>query len=224
MKLLLAIRRTLHRTLCQTWKFRVILSELAPRIMCLTRCALLAALFTPAPLQAATFSGHYPAGAEGLKAATLPPPGFYVRDYSNTFYYRTYFASGPPDFKAWAYIQAPRAIWITDFKIFGANYGLDLLIPFYYGNVQYQTPAGKLHDTIFTMGDLQFEPLLLSWHLQQLDIGAGYAFWAPTGDSNTDGKHPARLLGKVFGLTCSRRFDLLPGQGEDLVFGGSESV
>jgi hypothetical protein len=25
---------------------------------------------------------HYPAGAEGIKGASLPPPGFYVRDYN----------------------------------------------------------------------------------------------------------------------------------------------
>jgi len=147
--------------------------------------------------QAATFSGHYPAGAEGITAATLPPPGFYVRDY-NLFYYADKFPGGPPDFKAVAYINAPRAIYLTDFKILGANYGLDLLVPFYYGDVSFQTPAGKLKDSTFAMGDLQFEPLLLAWHLQQVDIGAGYAFWAPTGDYNRDGSRPSRLLAKGF--------------------------
>ena len=147
--------------------------------------------------QAATFSGHYPSGAEGIKAATLPPPGFYVRDY-NLFYYADHFPGGPPGFEALAYINAPRAIYMTDLKILGATYGLDLLVPFYYGSVEFDTPAGKFKDSTFTMGDLQFEPLLLAWHYQKFDIGAGYAFWAPTGDYNRDGKRPSRMLAKGF--------------------------
>lgn len=150
-----------------------------------------------AQTQAATFSGHYPSGAEGVKGASLPPPGFYLRDY-NLFYWADDFPGGPPGFDAFAYIQAPRAIYMTDFKILGANYGLDLLIPFYYGKVKYDTPGGAISDSTFTMGDLQFEPLLLGWHYKQFDIGAGYAFWAPTGDYNKDGQRPSRLLGKGF--------------------------
>ena len=43
-------------------------------------------LFTlPNCLQAQP-TAHYPAGLEGIKAATLPPPGVYLRDY-NWFYY-----------------------------------------------------------------------------------------------------------------------------------------
>ena len=149
------------------------------------------------PSHAATFSGHYPSGAEGIKGASLPPPGFYLRDY-NLFYYADDFPGGPPDFEAFAYINGPRAIYMTDFKILGATYGMDLLIPFYYGDVKYKTPVGQVKDSTFAMGDLQFEPLLLAWHLQQLDIGAGYAFWAPTGDYNQDGTRPSRLLAKGF--------------------------
>ena len=89
------------------------------------------------------------------------------------FYYADEFPGGPPDFKAVAYINGPRAIYMTDVKILGANYGLDLLIPFYYGEVEVpKTPAGKIKDSTFTMGDLQFEPLLLAWHYKQWDIGA----------------------------------------------------
>jgi hypothetical protein len=165
-----------------------------PRRLLVSACLLAAAAIS---VNAATFDGHYPSGAEGIKAATLPPPGFYLRDY-NLFYYADDFPGGPPDFKAFAYIQAPRAIYITDLQFLGANYGMDLLIPFYYGDVQYQTPTGKFKDTTFTMGDLQFEPLLLAWHLKQFDFGAGYAFWAPTGDYNQDGTRPSRLLGKGF--------------------------
>ena len=145
----------------------------------------------PSPAQ--QFSGHYPGGAEGIKGASLPPPGIYVRDY-NFLYWADRNKNGPPNFDAFAYINAPRVIWMTDFKILGADYGMDLLVPFYYADVK----AAGLHDHTTAMGDLQFEPLLLSWHLKQFDLSAGYAFWAPSGDANADGKHFSRLLSKGF--------------------------
>ena len=43
-------------------------------------------------------------------------------------------------------------------------------------------PGAPPSDSYFGIGDIQLEPLLLSWHLPQFDIAAGYAVWAPTGD------------------------------------------
>jgi hypothetical protein len=71
-------------------------------------------------------------------------------------------------------------------------------VPFYFADVEFDTPAGRVKDSTFAMGDLQFEPLLLAWHFKRLDIGAGYAFWAPTGDYNRYGTRPARILAKGF--------------------------
>ncbi len=126
-----------------------------------------------------TRAQHYPSGAEGIKAATLPPPGIYLRDYNIA-----YFAPDPnfgPLTEVLAYVNAPRVIWITDQKILGADYGLDLIVPFGYSKVEI---AGTSHSR-FGLGDIQFEPLLLSWHTKQFDFAAGYAIWAPTGDFNT---------------------------------------
>ena len=157
------------------------------------RGAVVACLFTLISLlQAQQFSGHYPAGVEGIKAASLPPPGFYLRDY-NFVYFADRNKNGPPDFDLTAYINAPRAIWISDCKIFGANYGLDLIVPFYYSDVEFTTPGGPVRDDAFGLWDIQFEPLLLAWHFKQFDLAAGYAFWAPSGDSNHDVTRPARL-------------------------------
>jgi hypothetical protein len=64
--------------------------------------------------------------------------------------------------------------------------------------VRFDTPAGRVTDSTWAMGDLQFEPVLLGWHYEKLDIGAGYAFWAPTGDYDRNGTRPSRLLGKGF--------------------------
>lgn len=122
-------------------------------------------------------AGHYPAGVEGLKGASLPPPGVYFRDY-NLFYGAERFEGSPVDFDIFAYVNAPRLIWMTDFKIFGADYGMDVIIPFGYMDWE----VGGVKDSYFGIGDIQLEPLLLSWHFQQFDVAAGYAVWAPTGD------------------------------------------
>ena len=136
--------------------------------------------------------GHYPAGVEGIKGASLPPPGVYFRDY-NIGYFAGHFEDGPPDFNISAYINAPRLIWITPYKILGADYGMDLIIPFGYMNWEFA--GGAVKDHYFGLGDIQIEPLLLSWHFKQFDLAAGYAVWAPSGDYS-----PARpdLLAKGF--------------------------
>ena len=123
---------------------------------------------------------HYPVGAEGIKGASLPPPGVYVRDYN--FFYTAGKVDGlPVDVDIFAYVQAPRLIWITKQEILGANYGLDVIVPFAYKDVSLPGVSGYQ----FNLADIQIEPLLLSWHFKQFDAAAGYAVWVPTG--NFDG-------------------------------------
>lgn len=127
-------------------------------------------------------AGHYPAGAEGIKGASLPPPGVYFRDY-NMYYSANEYDNGPPNFDISAYINAPRLIWMTDFKILGADYGMDVIVPFGYMDWNVGHGGGGSYSGL---GDMQIEPLLLSWHFQQFDLAAGYAIWAPTGDFSVD--------------------------------------
>ncbi|MFA6173890.1 MAG: transporter [Kiritimatiellales bacterium] len=145
----------------------------------LTFAALAHAMPAPVPSSAPApvVAGHYPAGAEGIKGASLPPPGLYVRDY-NMFYSADTFKDGPPDFDIKAYINALRLIWMTDKKIFGAQYGMDVIVPLVYMD----WTAGGKSDHYSGVGDIQLEPLLLSWQFKQFDLAAGYAVWVPTGD------------------------------------------
>ncbi len=139
-------------------------------------------LALPGLVQAqAIVAGHYPAGAEGIKGSTLPPPGLYFRDY-NFGYFSDRFEDGPPVFDIDAYINAPRLIWMTDWKVFGANYGMDLIVPFGYMDWKVGAPGAVMKDSYWGIGDIQFEPLLLGWHFPQFDLAAAYAVWAPTGD------------------------------------------
>ena len=122
---------------------------------------------------------HYPVGAEGIKGASLPPPGVYLRDY-NFFYTASKVDGLPVDVDIFAYVQAPRLIWMTDWQILGANYGMDIIVPFAYKNISAPFGSGDK----FSLADIQIEPVLLSWHLKQFDVAAGYAIWAPSGDFN----------------------------------------
>ncbi len=127
---------------------------------------------------------HYPAGVEGIKAATLPPPGWYLRDY-NYLYWANDYPDGPPDFDLFAYVQAPRLIWISPFQVLGGYYGADVLIPFVHTDLE----IGPFQEDDFGLGDIFVEPITLSWHGPQYDLAVGYGFWAPTGDFDT--AHPA---------------------------------
>jgi hypothetical protein len=125
---------------------------------------------------------HYQPGAEGIKGASLPPPGVYLRDY-NFFYTADQVDGLPVDADIFVYVQAPRLIWMTDWKIFGANYGLDIIVPFAYKDISLSSPFGN--DDQFGLADIQLEPVLLSWHLKRFDVAAGYALWMPTGCFST---------------------------------------
>ena len=128
-------------------------------------------------------TAHYVPGVEGIKAATLPPPGWYVRDYS-VAYFADQLNSGSgnnahvPNFQAFTYANVPRVIWITDTKLLGANVGVDALVPLVYQNVR----AGGYSSGTFGVGDL-FAESTLSWHLQQFDFSTALGVWMPTGES-----------------------------------------
>ena len=147
--------------------------EMKLRIVCV---ALFCVLMTGAGLlQAQT---HYPAGVEGIKGPSLPPPGVYIRDYNYIYFAdKLEVQGGPPSFDLFANIQAPRLIWITPAKILGGFYGLDIIVPFAYQNLDMTGFSGS----DFSLADIFMEQTL-SWHGQQYDASFGYGFWLPTGD------------------------------------------
>ncbi|MGH7993855.1 MAG: SphA family protein [Limisphaerales bacterium] len=130
-------------------------------------------------------TAHYVPGSEGIKGASLPPPGFYVRDYNVAYYStRANDASGNnanvPNFEAFTYANVPRVIWISDTQILGGYVGVDALLPLVYQHLK----AGGYDDGTFGVGDF-FAESTLSWHPKQFDLAAGLGVWAPTGDSPT---------------------------------------
>jgi hypothetical protein len=134
-------------------------------------------------------SAHYFPGTEGIKAATLPPPGIYLRDY-NLFYYSDQANDANGDKISGAdpgltiYANAPRLIWITDIKLFGGYLGVDALVPLQY------TDLDVANESTFGVGDV-FGEATWSAHGDQFDVALGFGIWGPTGDTSaTDPTEP----------------------------------
>jgi hypothetical protein len=144
----------------------------------ITLVALLCGLILSAGLLQAQTLAHYPAGVEGIKGPSLPPPGVYIRDY-NYMYFASKLAvdAPPPQFDVFAYVQSPRLIWITPLKVLGGYYGLDVIVPFAYQDLDVTGFSGS----DFSLADV-FAEQTLSWHGKQYDASFGYGFWIPTGD------------------------------------------
>ena len=139
---------------------------------------------TAGTLPAQQETSHYPPGVEGIKAATVPGPGQYLKWY-NIYYEadRLNDRNGnslPIGFDVDVFATAPRFIWITETKFLGADYGFDILVPLIYTDIELTgLGIGNSHTGV---GDIYVEPLLLGWHGDYYDIGAAAGFWAPTGD------------------------------------------
>jgi len=153
----------------------------------LTLAVGLAAVAAQVQAQELPLGSHYPIGAEGLKGADLPPPGFYIRDY-NYFYAADKVDGLPLDMNLFVYCQAVKTVYLSDYQILGANWGVDMIVPFMYKNITGALgTAGQ-----FNLGDIYACPLLLSWHLKQFDFSAAAGTWAPPG--NFDASTPLRRL------------------------------
>ena len=151
-----------------------------------------ALLALPTLLQA-QFTGHYVPGVEGIKCASLPPPGFYLRDY-NVMYTadRMNFPNGDEirglNFDATVYANVIRGIWVTDWKVLGGDFVMDALVPLQYTQIK----VNGWHDSEFGFGDICLEPAVISWHGPQWDAAFGYALWMPTGDSQPGSAEPGK--------------------------------
>jgi hypothetical protein len=127
-------------------------------------------------------TAHYCPGAEGLSAASVPPPGFYARDY-NMFYTSDRHnnaagrSDGPANYNVFTYANVPRVIWISNMKFLGGEVGADALLPL----VDESVKAGSFDSTTFGVGDLLVSGIL-AWHPQRFDLVVCDGVWMPSGD------------------------------------------
>jgi len=152
----------------------------------LTATLAMALLVALAPAAFAGGAKHYPNGAESFWMGAAPPPGLYFMDY-NMFYDSHEFMDAGGDevkagplagFKANVYANVPRFIWITDKQIFGANYGMHLFVPIM--DIDVKTRFAHDHQT--GLGDIIFDPFILSWHWKTFHLTTAVDIYAPTGE------------------------------------------
>jgi hypothetical protein len=165
-------------------------------------------LVMASPAIAASFTGHYINGVEGIKAATLPPPGYYYRMYT-LLYSADTLRDGSGDeanigFEATALAIANRFIYSSNYSLLGGNYIADIIIPVVYQSVDIGVLG--VDDNQFGIGDICIEPFVLAWHGDRYDAAVGAALYAPTGKYD---KNDAASIGKDFytvmftaGATC----------------------
>lgn len=140
-------------------------------------------------------SARYINGVEGLRAASVPGPGFYWRNY-DLWYHSDKLTDKNGDkldlgFELDLAASVHRLIYINDFpkKVLGANYGCYLLLPTYYASMQLD--AAGIDDDRYRVGDIDLCPILLSWNKERFDAAIAYEVMIPTGDR--DLSEPATL-------------------------------
>ena len=151
--------------------------------------------------------GNYVPGVEGIKAASLPPPGFYWRIY-NAFYNSGTLKDGdgeevPIGFDVNVYALVNRFIYVSPKKFLGANYVCDIIIPLQHTGIE--IAALGVDDSKFALGDIAIEPFVLAWHGARYDAAFGLGFYVPTGSYDitepaSPGKDHCSLL-MTMGLT-----------------------
>ena len=94
---------------------------------------------------------------------------------------------------------------MTDKNIFGAQYGMDVIVPF----VSMDWTAGGSSDRYSGVGDIQLEPLILSWQFKQFDLAAGYGICHPKMPNH----FPARSGSPSYRRDDGRRWSIHPMVG-----------
>lgn len=147
--------------------------------------------------QAQAASGHYTNGGEGIRAASVPPPGgsgFYWKMY-NMFYTADKMRDNsrnkaPGNFDVSVYAMANRFIYSSDIEFLGGNLLFDVIIPVVYTDISYRgIGAGSFSDNRWGVGDIFIEPLFIGWHGARWDAVAAVGAYLPTGEY--DHKKPA---------------------------------
>ncbi|MCF8070037.1 MAG: transporter [Desulfobacterales bacterium] len=131
------------------------------------------------------FAEHYVSGIEGIKGASVPPPGMYYKMY-NAFYQADDVNNSNGDtvidnLDATVFANVHRFIWVSDdIKFLGGDYGADITVPLIYKDM------GLFNEDNFGLGDIILEPVLLSWHKPSYDLSFGLAAFLPTGKYDND--------------------------------------
>jgi hypothetical protein len=173
----------------------------------------------PAPVSP-LLTGHYMPGIIDIRDFADPAPvtGLVLLDY-NVFPYSSKFYGadgkqvtqikgplGSPidlNINVSGYVNTPFPVYVSKFKILGATYlggasigytttnvgeGLSRI-----GSIDSIHQSGNINSNVHGFSDLTVMPIYLSWGLKQMDITAGYMFYAPTGNYQPGGSNNTGL-------------------------------
>jgi hypothetical protein len=141
----------------------------------------LAVWMTPA-LYAKEGCDQYANGAENWFTGAAPPPGFYYVNYFGYYTGRLRNGSGgkvllngaTPSVDAT--FNAFRFIEFTRFKIFGATYGMHVIVPVVHQSINLNGRNGTTG-----LGDITIDPLVLGWHGETWHALAAFDVNLPAG-------------------------------------------
>ncbi|MEI7672016.1 MAG: transporter [Deltaproteobacteria bacterium] len=148
------------------------------------------AILLLAPISAKAMEGGPSGGlgGEDFMGGALPPPGFYYLNY--LMYYSTNTVKDnngnkveipTRDFKVQALVDLNRFVYISKFKILGADYGAQVIVPLVNVNVQPFTATSEKRSGV---GDIVLTPLILGWHSKNWHGVFGVDAFVPTGSYN----------------------------------------
>ncbi|MRT92593.1 transporter [Ancylomarina sp. 16SWW S1-10-2] len=128
-------------------------------------------------------TAHYSPGVQGLKVASLPPPGFYYIMhnvyYSADDYYDGNGDKADIDFDLTVFANVHRFLYVWEDVLWGANYGVHLLVPTTFTDIS--IGAYGVNDSKYGIGDIVIEPIMLAWNKQKFDAIVALAGIAPVG-------------------------------------------
>jgi hypothetical protein len=127
---------------------------------------------------------QYPHGGEGFMAGAVPPPGFYFLGYGIDYRGdrvgnkgdKTTLPGGS-SISIRADAVAARALYVSDFQVLGGNWGAHLIVPLF----DVQVEAGSDSQRKTGLGDITFNPAIMSWHWKDWHLATGLDINAPTG-------------------------------------------
>jgi hypothetical protein len=128
----------------------------------------------------------YGPGTEGIKAATLPGPGFYYLMYNMSYSADKLMDNNgnesavKPDVSA--FVSVHRFVKITKYKFLGADYTFDLLFPVIHQDLEMKVGDVTVADDDATqLGDISTDVIALPWHDDKWDALFALAFTIPIG-------------------------------------------
>ncbi|HSM05066.1 MAG TPA: transporter [Longimicrobiales bacterium] len=136
----------------------------------------------------AQLSGFNFRGDWGIASGTQPDPHLYlVPVYSrySTNSVRDSDGEARPNVSATIDLDVVAAFvwWVTDLEILGANYGIQLSMP-WVGSALEAPGLGVGVDNDLGFGDLYVQPINLGWHRDRADFMVGAGVYVPTGRWN----------------------------------------